>query len=154
MFLSILVRHVLPFVLGALVGIGAFYLLMPVYVPAPDVTLSTYGSGSGSGSGFCRGKGKAFSELSKETDKPLITSKPQATYTDAARQNNTEGTVRLKVTLLRNGSVGAVTVINGLPDGLTEQAIAAAREIKFEPKKVNGVPVSTTVTIDYGFDIY
>jgi outer membrane biosynthesis protein TonB len=37
---------------------------------------------------------------------------------------------------------------------LTEQAIAAARQIKFEPKKVNGSPVSVTMTFQYGFNIY
>jgi hypothetical protein len=37
---------------------------------------------------------------------------------------------------------------------LTEQAIAAAKQLRFEPKKVNGIPQSTIITIDYGFNIY
>jgi TonB family protein len=88
------------------------------------------------------------------TNKVNLLFKPKATYTDAARQNNIEGAVRLKLTLLANGQVGSITPVTRLPDGLTEQAIAAARQIKFEPKTVNGVPVSVVVTIDYGFSIY
>jgi hypothetical protein len=37
---------------------------------------------------------------------------------------------------------------------LTEKAIAAAHEIRFEPKKVNGIPQSVTKTIEYNFNIY
>ena len=62
--------------------------------------------------------------------------------------------VMLKIVLLASGQVGSITPIKGLPHGLTEQAIAAARQIRFEPKKINGVPVSTTVTFQYGFNIY
>ena len=78
----------------------------------------------------------------------------KAIYTDAARVNETEGSVRLKVTLLANGQVGSIIPVTTLPHGLTEQAVAAARQIKFEPKKMDGIPVSTTVTIDYSFEIY
>lgn len=83
-----------------------------------------------------------------------ITSKPRPTYTDAARNNDTQGSVRLKITFLANGQIGGITVVNGLPDGLTEQAIAAAKQIKFEPKKVNGVPVSVVRVVEYSFTIY
>ena len=83
-----------------------------------------------------------------------IISKPRATYTDAARTNAVTGSVLLKVTLLASGQVGSITPVKRLPHGLTEQAIAAARQIRFEPKKVNGVPVSSIITLDYGFTIY
>ena len=39
-------------------------------------------------------------------------------------------------------------------DGLTEMATPSARQIKFEPKKVNGVPQSISVTVEYSFVIY
>ncbi len=92
---------------------------------------------------------------SKTSVLPLqITFKPKARYTDIARQNGTEGVVRLKVELLGNGSVGIITVISGLPDGLTEMAVEAARKIEFEPKRIDGVPSVSVVTIDYSFDLY
>jgi TonB family protein len=124
------------------------------------------GSGSGSGSGIGDGDGDGTGpggrgSLGAPPPKPVgvtspvkILSKPQAKYNDAGRTNGVQGSVRLKVTLLASGEVGTITPVTRLPHGLTEQAIAAARQLKFEPKKVNGVPVSTIVTIDYSFSIY
>jgi len=115
----------------------------------------------GSGSAFCSGMSREerFEEpIRKETGGPVtpyrITFQPKAIYTDAARENNVQGGVRLKIVLLANGQIGSVTSITELPDGLTEQAIAAAKQIKFEPKRVNGVPVSVIVTREYTFTIY
>ncbi|MER3430211.1 MAG: hypothetical protein C4324_04050, partial [Blastocatellia bacterium] len=70
------------------------------------------------------------------------------------RTNNIQGSVTLRVTFLANGTIGPISVIKGLPYGLTEQAIAAAREIKFEPEMVNGVPRTTTRPVTYNFTIY
>jgi protein TonB len=83
-----------------------------------------------------------------------ILAKPKPAYTDAARTNQITGTVRLRVTFSANGQIAAISPIQGLPFGLTEQAIAAARNIKFEPSMVNGVPKSVTKQIEYGFSIY
>ncbi len=124
------------------------------------------GSGSGSGSGDGDGDGNGDGSGSGGSGgvpppKPVgvtspvkILSKPQAKYNDAGRTNGVQGSVRLKITLLANGSVGSITPVTRLPHGLTEQAIAAARQLRFEPKKINGVPVATIVTIDYSFSIY
>ena len=91
----------------------------------------------------------------KAVTSPLkIISKPRPGYTDAARTNNVQGSVRLKVTFLASGAIGSVTPVTRLPHGLTEQAIAAAKQIRFEPKKINGVAQSVVVTVDYGFNIY
>ena len=83
-----------------------------------------------------------------------ILSKPRANYTDAARLNFTQGKVVLRVTFSANGQIGAISVITGLSDGLTEQAIAAARGIKFEPARRDGVPYSVTKPVEYTFTIY
>ncbi|MEO7673162.1 MAG: energy transducer TonB [Pyrinomonadaceae bacterium] len=122
------------------------------------------GSGSGSGSGVGAGNGPGSGPGGDGTPPPpkpvgvtspfKILSKPQAKYNDAGRTNGVQGSVRLKITLLANGSVGSITPVTRLPHGLTEQAIAAARQLRFEPKKINGQPVSTIVTIDYSFSIY
>lgn len=79
---------------------------------------------------------------------------PKARYTEAARDAKVEGSVLIKVTLLSNGSVGTVSVVRGLPHGLAEQAIAAAKRLVFLPKRVDGIPVSVVQTFDYGFSIY
>jgi TonB family protein len=83
-----------------------------------------------------------------------ITSKPRAIYTDTARKNQIAGTVTLRVTFNANGSIGNIAVISGLPDGLTEQAIVAARNIQFEPAKRNGVAQTVTKQVQYTFTLY
>jgi len=117
---------------------------------------SGYGNGNGNGNGNGTGNGgdDAPAPVAKVTTPLKILYKPKATYTDEARTQNVQGSVTLKITLLANGSVGSITPVSRLPYGLTEQAIAAARQIKFEPKKVNGQPVSVTMTFQYGFNIY
>ena len=87
--------------------------------------------------------------------KPLqITSKPIAKYTDQARKNCIEGKVYLKITFFSSGKVGNFKVINGLADGLSEQAIEAAKLIKFEPAMMRGKPINVTKTVQYNFTIY
>lgn len=83
-----------------------------------------------------------------------ITSKPRANYTDAARQSQLQGTVTLRVTFNSNGTIGSIAPVSGLGMGLTEQAIAAARGIRFEPAKKNGVPQTVTKQVQYSFTIY
>jgi len=118
---------------------------------------SGYGGGNGNGNGNGTGDGDGGAPpaaVAKVTQPYKITSQPKATYTDAARSNNVQGAVRLKITLLANGQVGSIVPVTRLPDGLTEKAIAAAKMIRFEPKMVNGVPVSVVVTREYTFTIY
>ncbi len=114
------------------------------------------GSGSATMLGDAEVKPQAPSETKEAatTEALRIVAKPQARYTDAGRTNTVQGSVRLKVTLLVNGSVGTITPVTVLPHGLTEQAVFAARRIAFLPKTVNGVPVTTVVTIEYSFSIY
>ena len=83
-----------------------------------------------------------------------ILSKPRAEYTDLARKNQTQGTVTLRVAFQANGKIGDVKIINYLPDGLTEQAIEAAKRIKFEPVKDSERAVTVTKDIQYTFTLY
>jgi TonB family protein len=84
----------------------------------------------------------------------LIIEYPKPTYTEEARANNTQGEVELKVLFKSDGQVDSIEVIRGLPDGLTERAIEAARKIKFTPATKNGVPVSIRKSIIYTFKAY
>ena len=122
------------------------------------------GSGNGSGSGGGNGDGNGDGDgpggnapppaAAKVTQPLKILSKQKAQYTDAARQNNVQGTVTLRVTFLASGGIGSISTIKGLPYGLTEQAIAAARAIRFEPEMVGGVPRTTTRPVSFTFNIY
>jgi TonB family protein len=87
--------------------------------------------------------------------KPLkILSKTKAAYTAEARNANIAGRVSLRVTFTASGQVENISVIRGLPFGLTEQAVSAVQKIKFEPEIKCGTPISRTKTVEYNFDIY
>lgn len=83
-----------------------------------------------------------------------ILSKPRASYSDKARNAGVQGTIRLAVLLGASGKVEHILVLKRLGYGLDEQAVHAARQIKFEPKMRDGKPVSTVVIFEYGFNIY
>ena len=88
------------------------------------------------------------------TKKAVLLSKPQPGFTKEAQENEVEGVVRLRMVLSSDGSVKNISVVKGLPDGLTEKAIAAARGIKFVPAEKDGRRVSQWVTIEYNYNIY
>jgi TonB family protein len=122
------------------------------------------GSGSGGGDGDGNGNGRGDGDNvggappPRPKGPPLeplkILSQPKPGYTEEARKNNITGSVRLRVTFSASGTITSITPVSGLPYGLTEQAIAAARRMQFIPEKRNGVPVSKTRVVEYGFNIY
>ena len=116
------------------------------------------GSGSGSGAGTGNNTGQTIPEppiTNNSGTTPLkILSKPRMEYTDEARTNQVQGTVTLRVTFLANGTIGSITPVSGLPDGLTEQATKAAKLIKFEPATKNGKPITVTKQVQYNFTLY
>ncbi len=88
--------------------------------------------------------------------------KPAAKYTDRARQKRVEGWVKLTVTFLANGEIGEVIYVSESSKkkkkltkyGLVDEAIAAARQIKFEPARESGQPITVVKIVEYNFDIY
>ena len=80
--------------------------------------------------------------------------KPEPTYTEEARRNQTVGTVLLRVVFASNGDVVQIRAVHTLPFGLTERAIAAARQIKFVPAVKGGRPVSVFMQLEYNFNLY
>lgn len=83
-----------------------------------------------------------------------ITNRPQAVFTSKARNNGVTGAVAVAVEMLSDGKIGFVFPFVELPDGLTENAVKAARSIKFEPPWQNGKPVTTVNIIEYKFETY
>ena len=88
------------------------------------------------------------------TTKARLISKPEPQYTEDARKNQVTGTVVLKVVFASNGSVQNIRTVSGLPYGLTERAIAAARQIKFVPATKDGHQVSMWMQLEYNFNLY
>ncbi len=83
-----------------------------------------------------------------------ILSKPEPQYTEEARQNQVTGTVVLRAVFTSSGEVSDIRAISGLPFGLTERAVAAARQIKFAPATKDGHPVSMYIQLEYNFNLY
>jgi TonB family protein len=104
------------------------------------------GGGGGDYSGIFSGK--------DVTTKARLISKPEPQYTEDARKNQVTGTVVLKVVFASNGSVTNIRTVSGLPYGLTERAIAAARQIKFVPATKDGHQVSMWMQLEYNFNLY
>ena len=52
------------------------------------------------------------------------------------------------------GNITQISVVRGLPHGLTERSIAAARQIVFEPAELNGRKVSYPLAIVYTFELF
>jgi TonB family protein len=77
---------------------------------------------------------------------------PLAVYADEARAAKIHGAVRLRLVLASDRTVKYVFPIKSLGHGLTESAMAAARQIKFEPAARNGQPASQFETFVYEFE--
>lgn len=83
-----------------------------------------------------------------------VLSKPEPQYTEEARQNQVIGTVMLRVVFSSEGKVDQIRAVRSLPFGLTERAIAAARQIKFVPAMKDGHAVSVHMQLEYNFNLY
>lgn len=88
------------------------------------------------------------------TRKAIIIFKPEPGYTEDSRRFNVTGVVRLSAVLAATGAVTDLHVIEGLPYGLSEKALAAARQIRFQPAEKDGRAVSQHVILEYNFDTY
>jgi TonB family protein len=113
-----------------------------------------------SGADYGPGDPRNFENLKTSDSEPApttavqILAKPRARYTNEARAKHIQGTVVLRVTFKADRTIGGISVISGLPDGLNESAIAAAKELKFEPARRNGMPYSVTRPVEYFFIIF
>jgi TonB family protein len=90
----------------------------------------------------------------EDPDKLLIAYKINPRYTPEARRHGVTGRISLRVTFGAGGQVEKVVAVSGLPDGLTEEAVKAARLMRFLPEIKDNKPVTVEKVIQYGFAIY
>ena len=92
---------------------------------------------------------------SSEVDTRIkLKSKPEPEYTEVAKGKEIRGTVVLKCVFSADGKVTNFEVLAGLPYGLTEKAIEAAKKIKFVPATKHGRNVSMWMLLEYNFNLY
>jgi TonB family protein len=116
------------------------------------------GTGVGPGTGFNMGGGAGAlggtpggGNSGPVDTQPVLLNRPRPNYTEEARKNKIQGSVLVEVVIGTDGAVKQVRVIRGLPDGLTENAIQAAYQLRFRPAMRNGQPVQfrKRVTLDF-----
>jgi periplasmic protein TonB len=111
----------------------------------------------GGGGGVNGGGGSGIEQilpLREVEQRARLLLKPEPQYTEEARRNQITGTVMLRVVFSSVGSVEQIRALHTLPFGLTEKAIAAARQIKFVPAMKGGRPVSVYMQLEYNFNLY
>jgi protein TonB len=138
--------------------------------PAPKESVSRGpgtggGVGSGTGTGLGKGDGSGIGDGSgggmgggpyrpgSGVLPPRILREVKAGYTEGARRANVEGEVVLEIVVRRDGSVGDVKLLNGLPHGLNERAIAAVRQWRFAPATRLGQAVDVIVEVAVEFQL-
>lgn len=127
------------------------------------------GGGAGSGDGTGRGPGHGFNEgggdprfgggsnpnapATTVDQRPIALNSPSPRYTEEARKNKIQGTVRVRVLIGADGGVKQVRMVRGLPDGLEEEAIRAAYQLRFRPAMKGGQPVAFWQLVEIEFNL-
>ena len=119
------------------------------------------GTGLGPGHGFNTGGGgpalgggsNPNAPATNVDQRPIPLNNPQPRYTEEARKNKIQGIVLARVLIGPDGSVKKVTITRGLPDGLDEQAIQAAYQLRFKPAMKGGQPVAFLQTVQIEFNL-
>jgi TonB family protein len=96
-------------------------------------TIASDGSGKGAG-----GSGGTAGAL---TSGVAILFKPNPAYSPEGRAHKMQGDVVLEVVFLASGRMQVTRVVSGLGFGLDEQAMEAAKRIRFTPAMRDGKPV-------------
>lgn len=84
----------------------------------------------------------------------IVAFRVEPRYTESARQDSVRGVVILKCLFSADGRINGISVVQGLPHGLTERAIAAARKMIFVPAMKDGRFVQTLITVEFYFNLY
>ena len=85
--------------------------------------------------------------------KPVMLNRPRPNYTEEARKNKIQGVVVARLLVGSDGSVKQVKITRGLADGLNEEAIRAAYQIRFKPAMKGGQPVAYWQPIEIEFNL-
>lgn len=111
------------------------------------------GLGSGIGDGAGGGTGGGPFRPGSGIEPPRLLREVKAEYSDDARRRNLTGDVLLEIVVRRDGSVGEVTLLQGLGGGLDQRAVDAVRQWRFAPARRRGEPVDVLVEVAVEFTL-
>jgi TonB family protein len=125
----------------------------PAAAPAPEAA-KTAPVGGAFGDAQVAQPGQAAPKRAARVDSDIeIVFKPRPEYTEEGRRRRVEGEVILEVVFGARGDIRVLRVVKGLGAGLDENAIAAARQIRFKPAVEDGVAVDRTATARITFQL-
>ncbi len=85
--------------------------------------------------------------------RPEVLHRVEPRYTETAIRTRTEGVVVLELLIGADGAVSGITVLRGLPFGLTQSAVDAARRWRFAPSELDGRPVRVRYHLTVRFEL-
>ena len=110
------------------------------------------GRGPGIGPGAGGGIGGGIYRPGGAVTAPRVIAEVKPTYTTDALQHMIQGSVMLELVVTRDGRPSHIRVVRSLdPEGLDQQAVAAAAQWRFEPGRLAGTPVDVLVTLMLDF---
>ncbi|HSB63679.1 MAG TPA: TonB family protein [Thermoanaerobaculia bacterium] len=83
-----------------------------------------------------------LASLPEGAEPPVLVTRVDARYPEAARRMNLSGEVVLRIVVEANGTVGRIDVLSPGPAGMTEAAGDAVRRWTFRPARIAGQPVA------------
>jgi TonB family protein len=109
------------------------------------------GDGNGYGPGSGGGVGGGVYRVGGEVSAPILISKTEPEYSEAARKAKYSGTVLLSLIVDANGMPRDIKVIRPLGLGLDEKAVEAVQKWRFRAGIKGGPPVATQATMEVSF---
>ncbi|HNB72207.1 MAG TPA: energy transducer TonB [Acidobacteriota bacterium] len=122
-------------------------LELAIELVEPALIAPSFRTDPGQGLSTCYGSQRRFSN-----SRPQIISQMKGKYTEKARDACIRGKVILAIEFRDDGTIGTIRVVRSLGYGLDEQAIAAARHIRFRPAMKDGQPVTITRRVEFPFN--
>lgn len=81
-----------------------------------------------------------------------LLSQAKPVYPAEAKQNRIQGTVRLEITIDKEGHVANMSLVGG-PAELVQSATDAVQHWLYKPTLLNGEPVSVVTTVDINYTL-
>lgn len=87
----------------------------------------------------------------KYDKKIFLTQNPKPRFSDTAMGKERSGIIRLVVEFKEDGKLGFIFPFQTTAETLIADATKTARQIRFEPAKINGKPVTVVMIMEYAF---
>ena len=110
-------------------------------------------NGTPDGDGIGDGRGGEIVHVRGDVVAPVVVHRVQPVYTEIGRRTRTQGVVVVEAIIDGTGRVTDVRVVKPLPMGLSESALDAVRQWRFQPATLNGRPLSVFFTLQVHFKL-